>query len=191
MKTCTKCREWKPMSEFYAQRYQGRESVHSRCKECMKNARRKPRTCASCSATYFRVGSAGSLKKVCDDCAANVKHCPICETVKPHADFYRSGVYCKPCASSYNRSSRYGIPRGEYERMYAEQGGRCAACGTERPTLCVDHDHGSGKVRGLLCDGCNKGIGCLGESVEAMTGAVAYLLQHTDVLGELSAGDSG
>ena len=48
----------------------------------------------------------------------------------------------------------------EYNELYAEQGGRCLICGQHRPDhgsggLLVDHDHETGKVRGLLCVRCN------------------------------------
>ena len=55
-------------------------------------------------------------------------------------------------------SRTYGIPRGEYERLLQAQDGRCAIC-TRRPRarrLAVDHDHHTGRVRGLLCYTCNK-----------------------------------
>jgi hypothetical protein len=77
---------------------------------------------------------------------------------------------------------RYGITLEDYERMMVEQGGGCAICGlTENqwknaPTkLCVDHDHDSGLVRGLLCRRCNVGLGALGDSEEGLERALAYL----------------
>lgn len=57
-----------------------------------------------------------------------------------------------------NLRSRYGITLAEYEEMVEEQGGRCALCG-KRQKLCVDHDHSSGEVRGLLCKICNSRLG--------------------------------
>ena len=74
----------------------------------------------------------------------------------------------------------YGITLADYERMFAEQGGVCAICKTFRvskshPRLGVDHDHKTGRVRGLLCWMCNRGMGLLGDSRERMLSAAEYL----------------
>ncbi|MCC9307713.1 endonuclease VII domain-containing protein [Kitasatospora sp. RB6PN24] len=61
--------------------------------------------------------------------------------------------------------------------MYFEQDGQCAVASCVREAKCVDHDHVTGKVRGLLCQGCNVAIGFL-ESPEWMEGAHGYLVEH-------------
>jgi hypothetical protein len=48
----------------------------------------------------------------------------------------------------------------------------------KRSRLCVDHDHTTGKVRGLLCHDCNVGIGFMRDSVENFRRAIAYLDRH-------------
>lgn len=55
----------------------------------------------------------------------------------------------------------YGITEDDYEDMMVVQGGVCALCGGVNRTnrLSVDHDHETGKVRGLLCIACNRGLG--------------------------------
>ena len=51
---------------------------------------------------------------------------------------------------------RYGITAEEYIQMWKEQGGKCKLCGKELDAyLDIDHDHKTGKIRGLLCRGCN------------------------------------
>lgn len=78
----------------------------------------------------------------------------------------------------------YGLAHGEYGRMLVEQKGVCAACGkpeeTKGPTgktrrLCVDHDHATGKVRGLLCNGCNRAIGNVNDDPETLRRLANYL----------------
>lgn len=61
---------------------------------------------------------------------------------------------------SYTIKSRYGITDEVYDNMLSLQDGKCAICNTEfikRPH--IDHDHITGKIRGLLCSVCNTGLG--------------------------------
>ncbi len=79
------------------------------------------------------------------------------------------------------RLRRYGLTEEEYDAMNEAQGGRCAICGTTKcgtldtERLCIDHDHITGKVRGLLCRLCNAGIGQLKDDPERLEAAAAYL----------------
>lgn len=73
----------------------------------------------------------------------------------------------------------YGLSEGDYEALYAAQDGRCAIC--RRATgrvkrLAVDHDHKTGKVRGLLCGTCNKMLGHARDEPEFFTRGREYLL---------------
>lgn len=67
----------------------------------------------------------------------------------------------------------------DYNLLHIKQEGRCACCGkhqTEFETrLAVDHCHTTGIIRGLLCFGCNTGIGKLGDNLEGLQRAVKYL----------------
>lgn len=80
---------------------------------------------------------------------------------------------------------RYGITTEQYLTMLEEQGGVCRICGNAEtattPTgrskaLAVDHCHKSNRVRGLLCDACNKGLGAFEDDVVRLTAAIKYLL---------------
>ena len=76
-----------------------------------------------------------------------------------------------------NRLGAYGVTVEEYNLMLGHQGGVCALCGRPpgKKPLAVDHDHETGKVRGLLCQNCNVGLGCFGDSVPILEGAIKYL----------------
>jgi hypothetical protein len=81
----------------------------------------------------------------------------------------------------------HGITGKEYKKMCSEQDNVCAICKNGETVkykgkirrLSVDHNHKTGKVRGLLCDDCNKGIGCFHEDIKALEVAIAYLKSHS------------
>ncbi len=58
------------------------------------------------------------------------------------------------------RAKQLGVSDEEYARLFAKQGGGCAICGNPPKTrrLDVDHDHKTGRVRGLLCHRCNRAL---------------------------------
>lgn len=105
--------------------------------------------------------------------------------------------WCKPCvkeyaASYYRKNSkkmllgarRYSMRRNfnitieQYESMYRKQNGACAICEKQNLSgkrLAVDHDHKTGKVRGLLCHRCNYGIGYLKDNLNLLRRAFEYV----------------
>jgi hypothetical protein len=73
---------------------------------------------------------------------------------------------------------QFGITVAEYDQMVMARCGTCDVCGGVSPgqkALAIDHDHETGKVRGLLCGNCNTGIGNLRDSSELLGRARAYL----------------
>jgi len=78
--------------------------------------------------------------------------------------------------------SKYGITLIDFNRMLVEQNGVCKICKKEGKnnsgSLNVDHCHGTSKVRGLLCAGCNTAIGLFYEDVGTMKNAITYLNEH-------------
>lgn len=73
---------------------------------------------------------------------------------------------------------RYGLNPTAYADMLASQDGRCAICrgvNVNGKRLSVDHDHLSGRVRGLLCAPCNTSLGGFRDNVKVMKKAIAYL----------------
>lgn len=75
----------------------------------------------------------------------------------------------------------YGIGLDEYYSMLKAQGGGCAICGATVPEskrvkfFHVDHNHNTGKVRGLLCSRCNKGLGAFRDAAALLSVAISYL----------------
>ena len=72
----------------------------------------------------------------------------------------------------------YGIEPEEYLMMHEDQQGMCAICGEKPNTkrgLHLDHCHDTGIVRGLLCHGCNTGLGSFQDDPERLSKAIDYL----------------
>lgn len=115
------------------------------------------------------------------------KPCRECGTMfspkAPSEHYCSDGCKDRAFTSAYLKRN-YGITLSDYERMYAEQSGRCKICGGEgfvmnkdrhRVKLVVDHCHATGKVRGLLCHNCNRALGLLNDNIQSLENAIAYL----------------
>lgn len=119
------------------------------------------------------------------------KPCRTCHQIKPLSSYYRAAgmpdgrtLDCKDCLRvmhakprrDANLRSRYGLDSISYQHLLASQDGRCAICGQEPngTPLHVDHDHVTGKVRGLLCVRCNVVLGLLESESERVEKAIAY-----------------
>lgn len=79
---------------------------------------------------------------------------------------------------SSRRERSYGISQSAYLSMLDAQGGTCAICKTSAFGIkgpCVDHDHITGQVRGILCNNCNRAIGLLKENIFILKAAINYL----------------
>jgi hypothetical protein len=76
----------------------------------------------------------------------------------------------------------YGITIEEYNALFEKQKGACAICREHQSKLsrplAVDHDHKTGKVRGLLCDKCNHGLGQFKDSYDSLMAAANYIFNH-------------
>jgi hypothetical protein len=83
-----------------------------------------------------------------------------------------------------NLKRLYGITPEQYYELYYLQDGNCAICGEHqsnlKKTLCVDHVHETGEIRGLLCHACNMAIGLLKDNPIIALNAYKYLAKGTN-----------
>lgn len=126
----------------------------------------------------------------------NTRVCKACAVEKPIEDYHKAPGYkegrrpqCKVCYAEYQKQflldtdkrrgywikHKYGITMGEHDKMLDEQNGGCAVCTLPLTEPQVDHDHATGKVRGLLCRHCNTGLGHFREDPKLFASALAYL----------------
>lgn len=141
-----------------------------------------------------------------------MKTCTKCGESKPLFDFYKRETKdgrradCISCFNlrskkrwenktkeerdTINRKTRlkyyYGLSVDEYEQMLAAQDNKCYICGTEEgyngKKLYVDHCHSSSKVRKLLCQHCNSGLGMFRDNPELLIKAAEYVKQHDSTI---------
>lgn len=78
-----------------------------------------------------------------------------------------------------NWLKKYSMTSKDYEAMLKAQDDRCKICRTDkvpaRGSFCVDHDHLTGQVRGILCTECNSGLGKFKDNPELLLAAIEYL----------------
>lgn len=179
MQVCSRCQEEKDENDFSPSR-RGKNGYP--CKACV-----------ALESQARRDSSGGQTEYTCGRCRES----------KPADEFTQSkqtnGAYCKLCCSTVARESRatktpeelrlerklqlYNMTRNEFNELLLAQMGRCAICsvflGDE---LHTDHDEKTGKVRGLLCGPCNRGIGMFDHNEERLIAAAMYLLREKDLL---------
>lgn len=120
------------------------------------------------------------------------KSCRYCQDdFQPAAP---SHLYCSDkCAANgviqrhYKKS--YGLGYEEVKQLRKDQNHLCAICGEKgfmmnsrvKSALCVDHDHKTGEIRGMLCHNCNRGLGLFQDSLDRLKSAIAYLEGATTI----------
>jgi hypothetical protein len=123
------------------------------------------------------------------------KKCSGCKQIKSKDEFHKNSTRkdglterCKTCAginvTLYHRKRKHGIGREKYLELLLRQDNKCAICkrdASEFPKeLAVDHDHKTGKIRGLLCWGCNLLLGNAKDNKEVLESAIIYLAKDLD-----------
>lgn len=136
--------------------------------------------------------------------------CKRCNINKPLSEYYKttdrkSGrkTICKECikkdpltdkrkavmreyGKQYHLKTKYNLTLEDYNAKLIEQHHKCAICGidekeTPKGKLFVDHCHSTNKIRGLLCNNCNTGIGFLKDSITTLSKAITYLDKYKEM----------
>ncbi len=119
-----------------------------------------------------------------------MKTCITCLKEQPFSRFSFDGKkyasYCRPCHSarnninnkkvpSRNRYNRYGLTGRQFTEMLEAQNNCCKICKEVMERQCVDHDHATGKVRGILCFNCNVALGHFKDNASNILEAYNYI----------------
>lgn len=179
MKICTKCNQKKSNSEFRKYKTYTSGSCIDCENEYRKNWRRN------------RYSNSIPLYERENLIKEDKNRCIRCNLVKPLSQFRKSSHVntgylntCKSCLSISQRASvivrLYGITINEYETLLQEQNNKCVVCHIDllNTKQCIDHDHTTGKVRGILCDSCNRGLGLLKDDPKILIRGARYIKAH-------------
>lgn len=167
LKRCKRCDTIKPRSDFY-KKADAKDRLSPYCNECKyadwqrRYAANKDHIRALARKNYFKNHAARRAQSR--------------EYIKRTRLQIQARVTYK----------KYGITAAEYEAMFRKQNGGCAIChgmNFNGLRLAVDHDHKTGKVRGLLCSKCNLVLGQAGDSVERLYRCADYLIAPERVAG--------
>jgi len=191
-KLCTKCGVKKSLSEFHKNKSM-KYGLNYYCKECYKSDSSKKR--------YLLLASVPNGFKICSKCK-EIKLLNCFYNKNETSDKLTS--WCKSCTlknnknwhdknkertriwnKNYSLMKEYGITLDQYEQMLKEQNGVCAICSKKESAfnhvtkrvwdLAVDHEHKTGKIRGLLCRRCNQTIGLLYDDISLIKQMAKYV----------------
>lgn len=164
-KRCKKCDELKPLDAFYASPGM-RDGHRNDCIECNKAAKRER-----------HVRNAEQYREKARRWAAENP-----ERRAAYQAEYRNRPERKRAMRDLYYRRTYGLSADDVDRLLAEQGGGCAICQARPERLAsmhVDHDHQTGRVRGLLCIDCNQGLGKFRDEPSLLLRAAVYLRQRS------------
>lgn len=158
LRRCSACEEIKPLTEFYENLWWCKSCTNARTVQYKKD-----------NVEYNREQAKQYRDRYPERKSTQTKH------------WYHGQPEVR---RAYRLKKLYDLTNEQFEAMLAEQDGQCAICRTDKPggrhgLWQVDHNHDTGAVRGLLCQGCNSGIGQFKENPDALLAAIRYLALHT------------
>lgn len=140
---------------------------------------KKGKTCPCCG--EFKPASEFAVRKT-QRAGHLVAHCKSCNSLKQQARKARDPNIYERIERKSKLKLQYGLSLEQYDAMLEAQGQACAICKSKTPGqrtkhFHVDHCHSTGKVRGLLCHKCNRGIGLFRDNPDLLNRASAYLTE--------------
>lgn len=183
---CVRC-------EIIDQACRGAINAYARERRAALRVQKEPMICRRCGKTFTPKSKLNG--GVCSQACSSVlnqrslrpvivpRPCLYCDEMftPKHHD---AEVCSRECTNLLSPLKRRGITVAEYRAMLDAQGHRCAICRCEEPPLDsvrrrdawhIDHDHETGKVRGVLCPSCNLMLGYSRDNPEILIAAAGYL----------------
>ena len=181
MKRCTKCKQEKPLAEFHKHKA-GKGGKDSRCKVCSCAKSKKYRAEHQEQVKQYDREYKQSLRgrEVSRRVDEKRRHTPARKIM--HGKAYKKWEQSMK-GRKYLREStlkrNFGLTLEDYDKMLVVQNSRCAICNVHQSKLeirlAVDHDHETGRIRGLVCRDCNFFLGHLEKNYGLLLQALEYL----------------
>lgn len=157
-KTCSSCLVDKPIENFIKQTKGCKYGRGAWCKECRSKYKKHKRSqLTDQEKEVVRLRSAEYRKRNPEKAKWSVRK----------AQFKKLGLE---------------VSKEDYDQLFEQQSGTCAICDNPasgfKKHLCMDHCHETLRLRGLLCDNCNSGLGKFKDNVELLEKAIVYLKKH-------------
>lgn len=160
-KICSKCGIEQPLDQFY--RAKGtRDGLRGECRSCFR-ARAKER---------YPLVREQAIERARQWRLDNL------DRFQANQRRMRSTPEGKARSRAGHLKRKYGLTLDQYDEMLADQGGGCGICGrppSDTISLHIDHDHETGRIRGLLCFRCNNSLGDLDDDPDLLLAALLYL----------------
>jgi Recombination endonuclease VII len=181
VKRCPSCGETKPATEFGRNQALG-DGLSFYCLACNR---------AKSNAHYRKFRKAlGQTVRDHSWIPEGFRWCPSCERAVALEDFGRSSYtpsglasYCKACKNAASSNAyfyrKYNLTQPELQELRDAQDDRCAICNAPEPEH-LDHDHFSGRIRRLLCQRCNQGLGLFRDDPYLLRMAALYIDTHRE-----------
>lgn len=172
MKKCSNCKKHKSRDNFHKRKLSS-DGLDLWCKTC-----KKKRT----SSYNFAPNYNGNKK--CQQCGNHFNNINFYKSKRnPDGLENRCIDCCKKRSRNNEIKKRYGINQLEYEKMFKSQDGKCKICNTANPgkgksRMSIDHCHITNKIRGLLCNSCNNGLGIFKDDPDLLIRAAEYLNEN-------------
>jgi len=150
LKTCNQCKIEKDFCRFYKNRPE--------CKECSNRN----------SLEYRKSEEHKKIKR-----ESNAKYKKT-EKGKKSEQRYRMSLAGKLSSQRRRLKYYYNLSVEDYNKLLEKNNFICQICKSDKE-LCIDHDHKTGNIRGILCRSCNKGLGHFFDNIDILKGAIFYL----------------
>lgn len=112
----------------------------------------------------------------CRACQAEYRKRRVAKTDSYYSDAEQAARTARPRGPQRrNIRYKYGLSADNFDSLVIEHGGRCGICSAQLVKLNVDHDHATGRIRGLLCSLCNRALGFFRDSPDRLRSAANYL----------------
>lgn len=168
MKLCKRCGVEKTLEEF---------SKHKKCKDGRQG------TCVTCTAATTAAWTENNWERKQTIDREYEKRNPMRKSISRYLKKSLDPIKLSNLERDRNMYKRYGITIEEYGQLFYTQEGNCKICKRSHKEfargLVIDHNHMTGKVRGLLCDPCNRALGYFRENIATMESAIQYVNQDT------------